>query len=449
MLRQTHEGATHAYFWHPMGQPGGEAPARKIARGEGVHVIEADGTRLLDATSGGLANVTLGYSAAAIKEAIARQLDILPYHSAFHGFTHDPAEELAARLIDEWFAPEGMTRVFFGSGGSDAVDTALRLARQYWKIQKAQDRYKFIALRNGYHGTHFGGASLSSKANIRRNYEPLLQGCFHIPTPWTYRNPFDEQDPQRLGEICARLLEEEIVFQGADTVAAFIAEPVTGAGGLVVPPANFWPLVRKICDKYGVLLIADEVITGYGRTGYECGSRDWGVKPDLMCTAKAITSGYFPLGATLVNERMSEAFEGEANNRFASIGHGYTYSGHPVGCAAGIAALDLARKLRVWDNAKARGEELMAGLQRLHQKHTVVGEARGRGLMTCLEIVLDRKQKTPADAKTMARIADGAREAGVMIRVSGSNINISPPLIVEKSHIDQIVEALDAGLSRI
>src|SRR6185312_2275425 len=214
----------------------------------------------------------------------------------------------------------------------------------------------------------------------------------HIPTPWTYRNPFDEENPQRLGELCARALEEEIRFQGADTVAAFIAEPVTSAGGLIVPPANFWPRVREICTKYGVLLIADEVITGFGRTGFECGSRGWNVKPDLMTTAKAITSGYFPLGATLINDRVAQIFESNKGG-FGLIGHGYTYSGHPVGCAAGVAALKIARDRRVWENAAARGDELMAGLQRLHQKHAIVGEVRGKGLMARVELVADRKSK--------------------------------------------------------
>jgi adenosylmethionine-8-amino-7-oxononanoate aminotransferase len=340
-----------------------------------------------------------------------------------------------------------MRRVFLSSGGSDAVETALRLARQFWKIQGAQDRYKFIALRNGYHGTHFGGASLNSKPNIRRQYEPLLGGCFHIPTPCVYRNPLDESDPTRLGELCARLLEEEILFQGPDTVAAFIAEPVTGAGGLVVPPSNFWPLVRAVCDKYKVLLIADEVITGFGRTGHKSGSRGWGVKPDIMCLAKAITSGYFPLGATLVNKRIADAFETDGN-RFTTIGHGYTYSGHPVGCAAALATLDVAENLRVWENAATCGSRLLAGMERLHQRHALVGDVRGKGLMTCLEIVTDRASKTPASEALMARIAAGAAAAGVMVRASGSNINLTPPLIVEPTQIDTIIEALDSGLAQ-
>jgi len=422
-------------------------PPRTMVSAEGIYVTDEDGKRYLDATSGQLGNVTLGYSASEIKNAIAAQLDVLPYYASFRGTTNRPAEELSRTLIEDWFGRDGMARVFFCSGGGDAVETAMRLSRQYWKIQGARDRYKFIALRNGYHGTHFGGASLNSKAAVRRNYEPLLGGVYHIPTPWTYRNPFDEQDPQRLGELCARMLEEEIVFQGPDTVAAFIAEPVTSAGGLVVPPPNFWPRVREICTKFGVLLIADEVITGFGRTGFESGSRGWDVKPDLMTTAKAITSGYFPLGATLINSVIAEAFESNDDD-FGTIGHGYTYSGHPVGCAAALATLRLARERRVWENARARGDELMAGLQRLHQKHAIVGEVRGKGLMACLELVSDRKTKKPIEATMTTRILEAILAAGVMVRVSDSSIGLAPPLIVETVDIDQIIEAVNLGLSR-
>ena len=438
-----------SYFWHPKAHPADmiENPPRVIAGGEGVHIIDGDGNRLLDACAA-LWNVNLGYSAEPVKRAIAQQLDILPFYSSFRGTTNKPAEDLARTLIEDWFGPEDMTRAFFTSGGSDSIETALRLSRQYWKVEGALDRYKYISLRKGYHGTHFGGNSVSGGTAARRSYEPLLPGCYHIPAPYAYRNPFDEQDPDRLGERCARMLEEEILFQGPDTVAAFIAEPVMGAGGMIVPPANFWPLVRQICDKYGVLLIADEVVTGYGRTGFECGSRAWGVKPDLMCTAKAITSGYFPLGAVMINRRIATAFE-KTSNAIGTIGHGYTYSGHPVGCAAGLAALKMTRELRLWDNARVRGEQLIAGLRKLQQKHASVGDVRAKGLMAGIEIVTDRKSKTPADKKTMGQIFEGAIKAGVMLRPMENNIILSPPLIVDESHVERTLNALDAGLSKV
>ncbi|MDP6346087.1 MAG: aminotransferase class III-fold pyridoxal phosphate-dependent enzyme, partial [Alphaproteobacteria bacterium] len=335
---------------------------------------------------------------------------------------------------------------FFTSGGSDSVETALRLARQYHKIRGERDRTKFISLKKGYHGTHFGGASVNGNANFRRNYEPLLPGCFHIASPHLYRNPFNENDPARLTELCAAALADEIAFQGPDTVAAFIMEPVLGAGGVIPPPADFMPAVREICDRHGVLLIADEVITAFGRTGAWTGSRLWGVRPDLMTTAKAITNGYYPFGAVLISDGVAEAFEGN-DDAFGNIGHGYTYSAHPVGAAAALATLEETRRLGVADNAAARGEELLAGCQDLLARHELVGDVRGRGLMICLELVADRAAKTPVDKPVMAAMFEATYEAGVMIRVSGNNVILSPPLIITADDVHRMLAALDAGLA--
>ncbi|MGX1330350.1 adenosylmethionine-8-amino-7-oxononanoate aminotransferase [Bradyrhizobium elkanii] len=254
-------------IWHPMAHPAEmrAQPPRIVMKGEGVEVTDIDGKTVIDAV-GGLWNVNLGYSCDPIKQAIADQLSALPYYSGFRGTSSGPSIELAYELT-EWFKPEGMVRAFFTSGGSDSVETALRLARQYWKIKGQADRTKFLALKKGYHGTHFGGASVNGNANFRRNYEPMLPGVFHIPAPSTYRNPFSETDPARLAQLCAAAMEEEIAFQGADTIAAFIMEPVLGAGGVIVPPDSFMKLVREICDRHGILMIADEVVTGFGRTG--------------------------------------------------------------------------------------------------------------------------------------------------------------------------------------
>ena len=431
--------------WHPMAHPAEmrHSPPRIISKGEGVTVTDIEGRRVIDAV-GGLWNVNLGYSCDPIKEAIARQLAQLPFYSGFRGTSNGPSIELSFELT-EFFKPEGMARAFFTSGGGDAVETALKLARQYFKLKGQRDRVKFVALKKGYHGTHFGGMSVNGNANFRRNYEPLLPGVFHVPCPFVYRNPFNETDPARLARLCAAALDEEIAFQGADTVAAFIMEPVLGAGGVIVPPETFMPLARAICDRHGVLMIADEVVTGFGRTGAWSGSRLWDVKPDMMCLAKAITSGYFPLGATLISERIAADFEANTDS-FGAIGHGYTYSGHPVGCAAGLAALEVTRKLAVNDNAAARGRELLAGLEGLKARHKIVGDVRGQGLMAGLELVSDRGKQTPADKSVMARLADGAYAAGVMIRVSGNNIILSPPLIVTAKDVGTILEGLEAGL---
>jgi putrescine---pyruvate transaminase len=433
-------------IWHPMAHPAEmrAQPPRIIMKGEGIFVTDIEGRTVLDSV-GGLWNVNLGYSCDPIKKAIADQLGELPYYSGFRGTSTGPSIELAFELT-EWFKLEGMVRAFFTSGGSDSVETALRLARQYWKIRGQRDRTKFLALKQGYHGTHFGGASVNGNANFRRNYEPLLAGVFHIPAPWTYRNPFGETDPARLAELCAAALEDEIAFQGADTIAAFIMEPVLGAGGVIVPPDSFMRLVREICNRHEILLISDEVVTGFGRTGAWSGARLWGVKPDMMTIAKAITSGYFPLGATLINDRIADAFESD-ETAFGSIGHGYTYSGHPVGCAAGLAALAETKRLQLDANAATCGEALAHELARLKSRHELIGDVRSKGLMAAIELVSDRASKKAANKKTMARVAAGAYEAGVLVRVSGNNIILSPPLILTPSDVTRIAEGISAGLS--
>lgn len=361
-------------FWHPMTSPEDSIknPPKIITASNGVRISDIDGHEVVDAV-GGLWNVNLGYSCAPVKDAIAAQLERLPYYSTFRGSSNDAAIELAFEL-GEFFAPEGVTRAFFTSGGSDSVETALRLARQYHKLRGDSGRVKFLSLKKGYHGTHFGGASVNGNANFRTAYEPLMPGCHHIPAPYTYRNPFNESDPEKLAHLCVAALEDEIAFQGAGTIAAMIMEPILGAGGVIPPHKSFAPMVADVCKRNGILLITDEVITAYGRTGAWSGARLWGIKPDMMCTAKAITNGYFPFGALMIGEQMQEVFE---NNPAAKIGHGYTYSGHPVGAAAALACLAETKRLNVVDNAAARGDQLYQGCLALQEKYDIIGDVRG------------------------------------------------------------------------
>ncbi|KUJ76498.1 hypothetical protein AVO45_11965 [Ruegeria marisrubri] len=435
------------HMWHPMTSPEDSRvnPPKIITGGEGVRIRDIDGHEAIDAV-GGLWNVNLGYSCEPVKQAIAAQLDRLPYYSTFRGTSNDAVIELSWELA-RFFAPDGLSRAFFTSGGSDSVETALRLARQYHKLRGEPGRVKFLSLKKGYHGTHFGGASVNGNANFRTAYEPLLPGCYHIPAPYTYRNPFNESDPERLAQLCAAALEDEIAFQGADTIAAFIMEPILGAGGVIPPHASFMPMVREICDRHGILLISDEVITAYGRTGAWSGARLWGVKPDMMCTAKAITNGFFPFGAVMIGDRMIEAFEGNAN---ASIGHGYTYSGHPVGAAAALACLAETERLNVVENAAARGAQMFEGCKALMEKHEVIGDVRGGyGLMVAIEMVGDRATKAAADKPVPLKVQDVAYQNGVMVRVSGANLIMSPPLVLSASDVDAILAALDAGFSAL
>ena len=436
-------------IWHPMAHPADSInnPPTIVTEAEGTRISDVDGHQVVDAV-GGLWNVNLGYSCEPVKTAIANQLDRLPYYSIFRGTSNDCVIELGDMLQD-FFAPDGLTRAFYTSGGSDSVETALRLARQYHKIKGDAARTKYLSLKKGYHGTHFGGASVNGNANFRTAYEPLMPGCFHIPAPYTYRNPFNETDPERLAQLCLQALEDEIAFQGANTIAALIMEPILGAGGVIPPHESFMPGVRKICDQHGILLIADEVITAFGRTGSWTGSRHWGVKPDFMCTAKAITNGYFPFGAVMIADHVVEVFEGDTEGK-AAIGHGYTYSGHPVGAAAAIACVTETLRLNVKDNAAARGQQLFEGLQKLYDDFDVIGDVRGgHGLMCALELVSERATKKPIDKATPVKLQKAAYESGAMIRVSGPNVILSPPLVLTAEDVDTILAALRTGFQSL
>lgn len=436
-------------LWHPMAHPADSLanPPDIIVEGQGVEVIDVEGNRLLDAV-GGLWNVNLGYSCDPVKKAIAAQLDRLPYYSIFRGTTNDNVIELA-EMLAVFFAPDGLSRAFFTSGGSDSVEVALRLARQYHKIRGEAGRVKYLSLKKGYHGTHTLGASVNGNSNFRTQYEPLMPGCFHVPAPYTYRNPFNETDPERLAQLCLAAAEDEIKFQDPSTIAAFIVEPVLGAGGVIPPHKSFMPGLRALCSKYGILLIADEVITAFGRTGSWTGSRHWGVRPDLLCSAKAITNGYFPFGAVMISDAVAEVFETDTSGKGA-IGSGYTYSGHPVGAAAAIACLKEMERHDLPGNAAARGDELFAGLEALKARYPVIGDVRGgHGLMCAIELVSDRGSKAPIDKKTIGKVHRIAYEAGVMVRVSGNNIILSPPLIITAKDVATILAALDKGFAQV
>ena len=436
------------HMWHPMGHPGEamEQTPTIIETASGSTIKDIDGHETIDAV-GGLWCVNLGYSNDVVKDAIAKQLYDLPYYSAFAG-TSNPSAIRASYAVREFFAEDGMARVFFTSGGSDSVETCLRLARQYHRIKGEPNRTKFLSLKKGYHGTHFGGASVNGNNRFRINYEPLLPGCFHMPSPYTYRNPFNETDAAILAQNIAAAMEDEIVFQGAGSIAAFIMEPVQGAGGVIVPNETFMPLMRDICDRHGILMIADEVITGFGRLGSWSGSRHWGVKPDMMCCAKGITSGYFPVGAALMSDGVAEVFE--KGGEEAAIFHGYTYSAHPVGAAAVTACLSETLRLDTKTNAAARGTQLFNGCLALMEKYDIIGDVRGgHGLMAGVEIVSDAANKTPMDTVVMKQIHKAVYDAGVMVRLGGNNILMSPPLIITEGEVDRVLGALDAGLGSV
>jgi adenosylmethionine-8-amino-7-oxononanoate aminotransferase len=434
------------HMLHPMIDPKAvaAAPPLIIDRAQGVHVFDIDGKRYLD-TVASLWNVNVGHGRPELKAAIVAQLDKLAYFSTFQNTSNPPAIELSARLM-QMFAPEKMKKVLFSSGGSDAVETAMKLARQYWQLQGKAQRTKFISLKLGYHGVHFGGASLNGNPLFRTAYEPLMPGCFQVESPYLYRNPWGEADPARLARLCAEELDRAIQYQGPDTVAAFVAEPVQGAGGVIVPHESYWPLLRAVCDKHSVLLISDEVVTGFGRIGALCGARAFGVAPDMMAMAKGINSGYVPLGATLLNERVASAFEQPGVP--AALMHGYTYSGHALACAAANANLDIVANEDLAGNAARVGALLNASLPEF-MRYPHVGDVRGLGLMSALELVADRSGKAPLMVATpyVQALVGAARSEGAIIRVQGNRLILSPPLVFTAADVDETVRILHAAFA--
>lgn len=432
---------------HPMSTPAlDQAAPVFIARGQGVHVYDHDGKKYLDAM-GGLWCVNVGHGREEVNEAIRRQLDRIAFFNTFGELSNEPSSELASR-IKSLLEPEAAGKVFFSLGGSDAVETALKLSRQFWKLTGHPEKVRFISLKYGYHGVHFGGTSLNGMPLFKQPFGPLVPGCSQVANPFPYRNPWNE-DGEQLGRICAGILEREIEYLGAQNVAAFIAEPIQGAGGVIVPPENYWPLVREICDRHEVLLISDEVVTGFGRSGCLFGARGWGVKPDIHCFAKGLTAGYVPLGATAVSRRIADAFDRPPPRSF--IAHGYTYSGHPLGCAAALAALAIVERDNLVENAADVGAYLLARLKPLEDRHAHLGEVRGKGLMLALDLVEDKDSREPVNPMTgfSERLAADCQRNGVIVRAVGPKLIVSPPLTFSREHADELTAALDGAFSRV
>ncbi len=433
---------SQAKLWHPRLHPNalGKTGPFRIVGGEGVYVTAEDGERYIDGVSS-LFNVFVGHNRPEIKQAITQQMDELSYYPIHAGVSHPRAEELSIRLA-ELLEPENMSNVMFGSCGSDAVEAALIISRQFWRISGQSGKTKFGSLRFSYHGSSFGGKSVTGSPGYRANYEPLLSDCFHIDAPFIYRNPYTN-DPVKLAQACIDQAEREILFQGPESIASIIAEPIQTAGGLIVPPEDYWPKLRELCNRYDILLIADEVVTAFGRTGALFASRDMGVAPDIMCFAKGITSGYLPLGATVFNQRIAEAFITSDEKR-GIIMYGNTYAAHPLCCAAALANIAIITGEKLADRAAILGNKLMDRIKPLEEMYAHVGEVRGRGLLVGIDLVEDkrsRKSVDPAKGYADALVAV-AKSEGVLIRSLGKLLVIAPPLIISEDELDRICDAL-------
>ena len=407
--------------------------SRIITHGEGIYIHDSDGRRILDGMSG-LWCVSLGYGRRELIDAATAQLEQLPYYNSFFQCAHPPAVELAARLAE--LAPPGFRRVFFTGGGSEANDTVLRMVRLYWALQGQPGRRVIIARRNAYHGSTVAAASLGGMAPMHAQGGLPIPGIEHIEQPYAFGLAGDE-DPGDFGRRIARQLEEKIERLGAYQVAAFIGEPVQGAGGAIIPPETYWPEIQRICDHYRILLVADEVITGFGRLGDWFGSSGYGLKPDLMPFAKGVTSGYQPLGGVLVNDRVADVLI-EHGGEFA---HGYTYSGHPVACAVALATLGVMQKEALVERVRDRTGPYFARRWAELGAHPIVGETRSRGLIGALELVADKasRRRFAADERAGIRCRDLSVDNGLVMRAVGDTMIVAPPLVISESQVDELI----------
>lgn len=416
----------------------------RLVRGKGVYVWDADGRKYLDGLAS-LWNVAVGHGRTEIARAVAAQIRRLAYAPTLLGFDSEPAERLAARIAA--MAPHGLTRVVFTSGGSEANETVIRLVRLYWRLRGRQDKIKIVALNRAYHGSSTGAASLTGLPYFHKYYEPLLPGVVRMPRPFCYRCELGLQYPG-CALACADVLEQIVEREGADTIGAFIAEPVQGVGGVIVPPPGYFERIRAICDRHEILMVADEVITGFGRLGTAFGIQRWKAVPDMIAFAKGVTSGYLPLGGVIIKEAIYQTLVA-AGPEF-SLHHGFTYSGHPTVCAAALANLDIIEREGLIRRS-ARLAPYFARRLGVLTRHAIVGEVRSAGLMAALELVSDRttKEPLPAQCNAAARIRAAALARGVIVRASADTIVVCPPLIITRPEIDHLAATLDAAIAEV
>ncbi|ACE94632.1 probable adenosylmethionine--8-amino-7-oxononanoate aminotransferase protein (plasmid) [Rhizobium etli CIAT 652] len=408
---------------------------RVLASAKGATVTDASGKQLIDGFAG-LWCVNAGYGHESIVEAAARQMRELPYATAYFGLGSEPAIRLASELADR--APGDLNHVYFTLGGSDAVDSTIRFIRYYWNARGRPGRDQFISVEQGYHGSSTAGAGLTALPAFHAGFGLPFDWQHKIPSHYAYRNPVGE-DPQAIIEASLAALRSKVEAIGPERVAAFYVEPIQGSGGVLVPPKGWVKAMREFCREHDILFVADEVITGFGRTGPLFACSEEGVVPDFMTTAKGLTSGYVPMGAVFMAHHVYETIAEGAGA--AAIGHGYTYSAHPVSAAVGLEVLKLYEN-GLLDNGVKAGTRLMQGLESLRD-HPLVGDVRGRGMLAAVELVVDKINKTPlpASAEPARRIFDRAWENGLVIRAFGNGVlGYAPPLCCTETEIDAIVE---------
>jgi L-2,4-diaminobutyrate transaminase len=419
----------------------GEAPGRIIRTAEGCFVTDRDGNRLLDAFAG-LYCVNIGYGRQEVAEAIAEQARELAYYHAYVGHGTEASITLAHMVMER--APDHMSKVYFGLGGSDANETNVKLVWYYNNILDRPRKKKIISRWRGYHGSGLMSGSLTGLSLFHRKFDLPFDTVLHTTSPYYYRREDVSLSEAQFTAKCAADLEELIAREGADTIAAFIAEPMLGTGGIVPPPAGYWDAIEPILRKHDILLIADEVVTGFGRLGSMFGSPHYGITPDIMTIAKGLTSAYAPLSGTIVSEKVWKVLE-QGTDEFGPLGHGWTYSAHPIGAAAGVANLKLLDSLNLVANAGEVWPYLTRTMSEALAEHPNVGEVRGEGMLTAVELVEDRDPRTFFDAsrKITPQVVAAMGRRGVIARAmpQGDIIGYAPPLCLSREEADTIVAA--------
>ena len=431
------QAADTAHFLHPFTDFQGLARkgSRIIQRAENIYLWDSEGHKILDAMSG-LWCVNVGYGQQALIDAATRQLKELPFYNAFFQTATVPAIELAELLSE--VTPPQFKHVFFSGSGSEGNDTMVRMVRRYWDVLGQPQRQVIISRQNAYHGSTVAGASLGGMAGMHAQGGLPIPGIEHIQQPywWAHGRP-QGLTPEDFGLQAAGWLEERILAIGPEKVAAFIGEPIQGAGGVIIPPSTYWPEIQRICDKYGVLVVSDEVICGFGRTGQWFGCETFGFKPDLMTFAKGVTSGYIPLGGLMVGDRVARVLIEQGGE----FNHGYTYSGHPVACAVALANIGLIRGLKLVEHVRDNVGPYLAQAYASLADHPLVGHTQTTGLMAALLLVKDKTTGAPfADDVEIGMVCRGHCFAnGLIMRAVGDRMIIAPPLVITRDQIDEMM----------
>ena len=411
-----------------------EVGSRIITNAEGVYVWDSDGNRIIDGMAG-LWCVNVGYGREELVQAATEQLKQLPYYNTFFMTSHPPVIALSEKLAS--ITPEPFNHFFPTNSGSEANDTVIRMVRQYWSVRGKPDKSVIISRHNAYHGSTVGAASLGGMSYMHAQGGLPIPGIRHIQQPYWYRDG-GYMDPEEFGLEAAQALEREILEVGEDNVASFIAEPIQGAGGVIVPPDSYWPEISRICDKYEILLVADEVICGFGRTGKWFATDYYGLHPDMMVVAKGLSSGYLPIAGVIISDTVADVLI-QQGGEFA---HGFTYSGHPVACAVATENISILQRENIIENVdQATGPYFQEQLRTL-EDHPLVGEVRGVGLIAGIELVENKKTRTRHDPKLKVgiRCRDFASRLGLIMRAVEDSMVLSPPLIISKSQIDDLVQ---------